>query len=66
MSKKKRKFRAVTIKEHCDKEKCKKCEYLYGTFYCVYSVFNGIHKGRENSKPYKKRNGKYILREVKE
>lgn len=39
-----------------------------GNFFttCDYSEFNGIHKGRDKSKPYKKRNGKYILREVKE
>lgn len=65
-SKKKRKFRAMTISEWCDPKKCPKCEYHYGAFYCVYSDFNGINKGRENSKPYKKRNGKYILIEVKE
>nr|DAF79757.1 MAG TPA: hypothetical protein [Caudoviricetes sp.] len=64
--KKKHKFRAKTIREHCSIEECKKCEYLYGTIYCLYSVFNGIHKEREDSKPYKKRNGKYILIEVKE
>lgn len=66
MSKKKRKFRAMTISEWCDPKKCPKCEYHYGAFDCVYSDFNGINKGRENSKPYKKRNGKYILIEVKE
>lgn len=62
--KKKRKFRVMTISEWCDPKKCPKCEYHYGAFYCVYSDFNGINKGRENSKPYKKRNGKYILVEV--
>lgn len=62
--KKKRKFRAMTIGEYCEQAECKKCEYHYGAFYCDYSNFNGIH--REHSKPYKKRNGKYILREVKE
>lgn len=60
----KRKFRAMTISEWCEPKKCPKCEYHYGAFYCVYSDFNGINKGRENSKPYKKRNGKYILVEV--
>lgn len=66
MSKKKRKFRAMTIREHCTKEKCKKCEYFYGTIYCNYPDINRILKEREDCKPYKKRNGKYILVEVKE
>ena len=67
ISKKKRKFRAMTLGEHCAKEECKKCEYhLYGTIYCNYPDINRIHKEREDCKPYKKRNGKYILIEVKE
>lgn len=66
MSKKKRKFRAMTIGEWCDLKKCPKCEYNYGTFYCTYSIFNGLNRGQNKSKSYKKRNGKYILIEVKE
>lgn len=65
MSKKKRKFMAMTIREHCAK-KCKKCEYFYRTNYCNYPDINRILKGREDCKPYKKRNGKYILVEVQE
>lgn len=64
-NKPKRKFRAVTIREHCAKAECEKCEYNYG-FGCFYSDFNEIHKEREDCKPYKKRNGKYILVEVRE
>lgn len=63
--KKKRKFRAMTKGEWCTK-KCPECEYHYAIICCDYSEFNGIHKGLGNSKPYKKRNGKYILVEVKE
>ena len=63
-NKPKRKFRAMTIREHCTKEKCKKCEYFYRTNYCNYPDINRILKEREDEKPYKKRNGKYILVEV--
>lgn len=64
-NKPKHKFRAMTIGEWCNPTKCPECEYHYGIFYCDYLKFNEIHK-REYSKPYKKRNGKYILIEVKE
>lgn len=64
--KRKHKFRAMTISEWCDPKKCPKCEYQYGTFYCTYSIFNGLNRGQNKSKSYKKRNGKYILIEVKE
>lgn len=66
INKKKHKFRAMTIREHCTKEKCKKCEYFYRTNYCNYPDINRILKEREDYKPYKKRNDKYILIEVKE
>lgn len=66
MSKKKRKFRAMTIGEYCEQAECKKCEYHYGAFYCAYSKFNETHNGREHSKPYKTKDGKYIFIEVKE
>lgn len=62
--KRKRKFRAMTISEWCDPKKCPKCEYHYGAFYCAYSIFNGLNRGQNKSKSYKKRNGKYILVEV--
>lgn len=65
-SKPKRKFRAMTKGEWCDPKKCPECEYHYAICYCDYSEFNGIPKGLGNIKPYKKRNGKYILIEVKE
>lgn len=45
--KKKRKFRAMTISEWCDPKKCPKCEYHYGAFYCDYSNFNQVNRGRE-------------------
>jgi hypothetical protein len=65
-SKKKRKFRAMTIREYCDLKKCNQCEYHYGVFgvfRCEYSMFN---ESRITSKPYKTKDGKYILIEVKE
>lgn len=65
-NKPKHKFRAMTIREHCTTEKCEKCEYFYRTIYCNYPDINRILKEREDCKPYKKRNGKYILIEVKE
>ena len=66
--KKKRKFRAMAIGEHCtgEKTKCEDCEYYRSWWYCDYSDFNQVHRGREKNKPYKKRNGKYILIEVTE
>lgn len=64
--KKKRKFRAMTKGEWCVPKRCPECEYHYAIFHCDYSEFNGIPKELSKSKPYKKRNGKYILIEVKE
>lgn len=64
-SKPKRKFRAMTISEWCDPKKCPKCEYHYGAFYCDYSNFNQVNRGREKNKPYKTKDEKYILIEVK-
>ena len=64
--KKKHKFRAMTKGEWCVPKRCPECEYHYAIFHCDYLEFNGIPKGLGNSKPYKKRNGKYILIEVKE
>lgn len=68
MSKKKRKFRAMTIGEHCavGKTKCEDCEYYRNWCYCEYSDFNKAIRGREQTKPYKTKDGKYILIEVKE
>lgn len=54
-NKPKRKFRAMTISEWCDPKKCPKCEYHYGAFYCDYSNFNQVNRGRERNKPYKRR-----------
>lgn len=53
MSKKKRKFKFMTVKEYCNQTDCQKCERCYNMFY-------------DKTKPYKTKNGKYILREVKE
>lgn len=67
MSKKKRKFRAMTVREWCIPKRCLKCEYHYAIFYCNYLEFNGIDdKEREKNKPYKTKDGKYIFIEVKE
>lgn len=68
MSKKKRKFRAMTIGEHCtgEKKKCEGCEYNRNWWYCAYSNFNKVIQERDKNKPYKTRDGKYILIEVKE
>jgi hypothetical protein len=65
-NKPKRKFRAMTISEWCDPKKCPKCEYHYGAFYCDYSNFNQVNRGREKNKAYKTKDEKYILREVSE
>lgn len=66
--KKKRKFRAMTIGEHCNVEKpvCKKCEYRHNWFFCDYSDFNQVYRAHDKNKPYKTKDGKYILVEVKE
>lgn len=65
-SKKKHKFRAMTIEEYCAKEHCGKCEYHNGWFYCDYSDYNKVNRGQDKKKPYKTKDGKYILIEVKE
>lgn len=66
--KKKRKFRAMTIGEYCTgkKKKCEGCEYNRNWWYCSYSNLNKVNQERDKNKPYKTRDGKYILREVKE
>lgn len=51
--KRKRKFKFMTVKEYCEKTDCQNCEYCFNTFY-------------DKNRVYKKRNGKYILTEVKE
>lgn len=65
---KKRKFRAMTIGEHCTvrRTECIDCEYHRGLYYCDYSDFNKVNRGRDKNKPYKTKDGKYILIEVKE
>ena len=62
---KKRKFRALTIGEHCayTKPRCRDCEYYGGLDCCNYSKFNKVQTGKE---PYITKDGKYILIEVKE
>lgn len=62
--KKKRKFRAMTIGEHCEytRPRCRDCEYISSLYYCDYSKFNKVQTGRE---PYKTKDGKYILIEIK-
>lgn len=67
---KKRKFRAMTISEHCTYRKtgCNGCEYrqslTYWDYYCDYSDFNQVNKWHDRNKPYKTKDGKYILIEV--
>lgn len=60
--KKKRKFRAMTINEHCSKG-CSTCEYSYKIF-CDYQNVTGTYRHKEGDTPYKTRAGKYILVEV--
>lgn len=61
----KRKFRAMTVKEYCDKVgDCKKCPYCFDTIFCDYMEFNGIVKMKTSVTPYKTKDGKYILIEV--
>lgn len=65
ISKKKRKFRAMTVEEHCDKVgDCKKCSYCPDTIFCDYMKYNGIVKMKTSVTPYKTKDGKYILVEV--
>ncbi len=65
---KKRKFRAITIGEHCTagRTKCEDCEYHRGLYYCDYSDFNKVHREYDRNKAYKTKDGKYILIEAKE
>lgn len=60
--KKKHKFRAMTIDEHCNQTACQKCVYYDNTYGCYYRKFNHI---TTYSQPYRKTNGKYILVEIK-
>lgn len=62
MSKKKRKFRAMTINEHCSKG-CSTCEYKFKMF-CFYHNVTGINRIERSDTPYKTKDGKYILVEV--
>ncbi len=65
--KRRRKLRAMTKAEWCGPGKCQKCEYHWGDYYCLYPKFNGTNQVDENGeKPYKTKDGKYILIEVKE
>lgn len=70
--KKKRKFRAMTNGEYCTYRKtgCNGCEYrqslTYYDYYCDYSNFNKVNQERDENKPYKTKDGKYILIEVEE
>ncbi len=68
MSKKKRKLRAMTIREHCASitTVCEDCEYCIGLSYCYYSDFNQVYRGLDINKPFKTKDGKYIMIEVKE
>lgn len=63
-NKKKRKFRSMTIGEHCDyiRPRCRDCEYFRSLYYCDYSKFNKVQTGKG---PYKTKDGKYIFVEVK-
>lgn len=65
MSKKKHKFRVMTVKEWCDKTNCKKCEYCQDSIFCDYLQFNGITEMKMSNTPYKTKAGEYILIEVK-
>ena len=63
MSKKKRKFRAMTCKEFCIKCECCEnySEYNDDTYYC-----SGFMRTIDDTALYRTKDGKYILREVKE
>lgn len=63
MSKKKRKFRVMTNGEFCNKHKyCNACPEYKNNINPCYGFMHGI----ANIEPYKTKNGKYILIEVKE
>lgn len=66
MSKKKRKFRIITVEEWCDKANCQKCEYCKDSVFCNYLQFNRITMITMSNTPYKTKDGKYILIEVEE
>lgn len=57
--KRKRKFRVMTINEHCSKG-CSTCEYKFKMF-CFYHNVTGINRIERS---YKTKDGKYILVEV--
>lgn len=61
---KKRKFRAMTIGEHCAyiRPRCRDCEYYRCLGCCDYSKFHKVQDGKE---PYKTKDGKYSFIEVK-
>lgn len=65
---KKRKFRAMTIGEHCfgSRPWCKGCEYRQGHCFCGYGFYNQVDMVRNKDKPFKTKDGKYILIEVEE
>lgn len=56
----------MTVKEWCDKTNCKKCEYCKDSAFCEYLQFNEIIIMEMSNTPYKTKDGKYILIEVKE
>lgn len=61
--KKKRKFRAMTNEEYCNKHKyCNDCPEYKGDINRCYGFMHGI----ANIEPYRTTNGKYILIKVKE
>lgn len=46
-----RKFKFITVREWCDKTECQDCEHCFNMFY-------------DKNRPYKTKDGKYILIEV--
>lgn len=69
MSKKKRKFRAMTVKEYCDTVGCDKCSYYdecFGEKSSYYPITKMVERKFNDKTFYITEDGKYILREIKE
>ena len=69
INKKKRKFRVMTQREFCDtipyNGNCSKCSLNCHSDFCENYQSDSIRKDMEYT-PYKTKDGKYILREVRE
>lgn len=63
---KKCKFVSMSIGKYCTTKGCKNCEYFSSKIFCDYTPTNGVSRDRNGEKPFKTKDGKYILIEVRE